>query len=341
MSNNQTIRSEIILGQSLMYYEAIAGISICSLLLVFVLVGLAEKRKSLDFRKEPIHRALLWITCLITSCVVFYSLQFILNGKNFTGNEAQCSNIISPWTPFMWVLSKQFLYFFLYERAMIIHVSLRIKNKYMDLFRYFVAGSIIFGIVVAFYWSFWVLFKGRVLYPEGCCVMITTNQAPLAAFAVADIALSSCMLFLFAFPLHRHLQNMRKSDSTKRAGNGAVLKVIIRNLCMSGLAMLSTFISLLTMDVLLTIAHNTDSPRELDYLQVYSALPASLDLLVSCGAALSLTSFWKPRFLMFKNSLEDDDHHMVRSLPGKSNTLVNMHSNDVDKSSSELMTPVA
>jgi hypothetical protein len=69
--------------------------------------------------------------------------------------------------------------------------------------------------------------------PEGTCVLVTIDQAPMLAFAVCDVALSSSMLFLFAYPLRKHVQRMDKRNS----GDLHVLSMLTRNLMLSSLVM--------------------------------------------------------------------------------------------------------
>jgi hypothetical protein len=142
-------------------------------------------------------------------------------------------------------------YIYLLERAIVVHKSLGLKAWWLIYFRKVVALAIILGIPAAFGWSFFLIFDGRVLYPEGCCVQVTSDQTPMLAFALCDIALSGCMLFLFAYPLRKHIKVINAMQVAEEKGrfdssqglsgmqkhNRIVLRVITRNLLLSSMIM--------------------------------------------------------------------------------------------------------
>lgn len=293
-------RDLVVQAVNVMYYESVIGLTITAILLAFVAQGIWEKRAELHFWRYPVHRAIVWILCLLLTTLLYFLFQCLSYARQY--EEVSCNALVSPWLPLFWMMSKQFTYIFFYERSLITSKSLRLRSNVNVQFRRGLKFTIVVGIPLAFYWTFWAMFKGRVLVPEGCCVLVTTNQGPVIALAVVDFVLSSCLLFLFIFPLRHHVRSIRKSlaspwDSSSSHGEDLIMRVLRRNLVLGVIAMSTTFIALVAMDVLLTVAHDTAAPRDMEHMQIYATTAIGIDLLVSAITALRVTNFWKPELL--------------------------------------------
>lgn len=294
-------RPSVLVAMDVMYYESIIGLTVTATLLTFVSRGIWEKRAELYFWRYPVHRAIVWIFCLLLTTLLYFLLQCLQYARRYK-DTAACNLLASPWIPLFWVLSKQFTYIFFYERSLITTKSLRLRSNNIVAFRRGLKFVILVGIPVAFYWTFFILYKGKVLQPEGCCVLVTTNPAPVIALAVVDFLLSSCLLFLFIYPLRHHVKVIRKSlaspwESSSSLGEDLIMRVLRRNLALGVVAMSATFMALIAMDVLLTVAYDTTTPRDMEHLQIYASFAIGIDLLISAWVTLSVTNFWKPEFL--------------------------------------------
>ena len=89
-----------------------------------------------------------------------------------------------------------------------------------------------------------MVFESRVFLPEGVCVLFAVNEGPIIAFAALDLCLSFMLLFLFAYPLHRHLKTMSLEHDRM---DDKLLKLMKKNMILSTLITSSTFCNLLTM----------------------------------------------------------------------------------------------
>lgn len=97
-----------------------------------------------------------------------------------------------------------------------------------------------------FWWSLVVVFYGDVFEPEGMCVLTSTTVGPIVSFAVLDLGLSLLVLFLFAYPLRVHM-NQIKNKIANSANDGVMSKVLRKNLILSLLIILVTVTNLSVM----------------------------------------------------------------------------------------------
>jgi len=142
----------------------------------------------------------------------------------------------------MYVLTKQFSYLFYFQRMKMIHVALKLDQKFIRFVRSLVLFLIVIGTTALFYPLAAVMFTGKVI-PEGICVQFTPSIATVILFALADFGLSCLLLLLFVLPLTRFAK--RQASVTGKA----LMWIAYQNLAVSAFVMLFTMSQLTYMTV--------------------------------------------------------------------------------------------
>ena len=135
-----------------------------------------------------------------------------------------------------YILFKQMVDFFLYERAKIVHTSLRLNHPKVILLRWGIFCSICCLAVFApsgFYGVFGVL-----VLEDGTCVQLVLVVAVAIVFAVGDIFLGIAMLLMFLIPLRSHLRKMAGQNEEM---SHLMEQVIQTNFIISTIVLLSGF----------------------------------------------------------------------------------------------------
>ena len=276
-------------------------------------------------------------------CTFFAFLVFLLDGvtvwANWTVDPWGCHNIIPPHV-FFYVLEKQSLYLFLYDRAKIVHDSLSLeesKAKRLHYFRIFLWYSIVLGFAISFYWLPFVITFGVPLSTGQCAYHIVYPFVGII-LAVADMFLALGMLAIFVFPLYQHSKEIERLAVPKNRIKSQLDKVIRRNLVFSVIAIIGTFLSLTALCTLIWIAEVDNSPRT-DNLRFWGLFCISLESVSSVLALHGMTSGWYPNGLKkFLNkwhyfSTNSNSHHanninngllLVNSHPLHNNVIVTM-----------------
>jgi hypothetical protein len=133
--------------------NCIIGALITGTIFVIEFFGILEQRKSVSLRTSKKRWRL-----PLAGCSLFAFCVFILDGvlvwENWIGRDQECQSVIYPHV-FFYMVEKQCIYTFLYDRAKIVHESLAVgpkKAKYMSLFRWLLWLIIWAGIPLFFYW---------------------------------------------------------------------------------------------------------------------------------------------------------------------------------------------
>ena len=108
----------------------------------------------------------------------------------------------------------------LLDRAVIVIDALRLRGRRLRQFITLLYLVIVLGIPALFAWLYWVVYRGKVLIPEGNCVFYSVqDEESVLTFGAADVVLNIAMLTLFALPLNQHMRGMAAdaADATRPA----------------------------------------------------------------------------------------------------------------------------
>jgi hypothetical protein len=291
---NLTAREAVVEISDIVTVESCLAVFIFGLALFCQVVDISQHFRHFN-RRKSVSRAKVWLIGMTFFNLLFHTMQLLMYELNWIGLEAACFTFVSPFLPLFYCFIKQFVYYVLFERAYVIHVSLQLRNRNFVHIRTLVGFAIVFGVPVAFYWTLFVYFGGRVMIPEGHCVAFTFDEMPLIMFAVADVLLSTLLLALFIYPIWRTLKRLGSSGSTATSGEILLAYVMKRNLILSILITTSTFTGLMGMTVIFTLYHGNILDRDSEHLQILGLLFVSCDLLISGCCALLLTTSWIPQ----------------------------------------------
>ena len=130
------------------------------------------------------------IALFFAVCFAFFTLLLdgITDWYDWTGKESSCQ-VIPIFIVLGYILEKQFIYLFLYDRAKIVHESLKLKHKLLIFLRWCLFLTITIGVPIFFYWAAWVAFSGEVT-PFGNCIFYSVFPQVIVAFVVSDFFLA-------------------------------------------------------------------------------------------------------------------------------------------------------
>lgn len=140
----QPIPAIVTAGRATMAQGAI-GISVMALSLIFQLWGLYEKYPKMRPRRDGGDRAILALVGLSLFSLAFYIVEVLMYASNWIGQTSSC-NALGSLITFFYLTSKQFLYYFLYERAAIVLDALGMTKGVFRFYRYIILLVIIFGV---------------------------------------------------------------------------------------------------------------------------------------------------------------------------------------------------
>ena len=139
-------RQEVLNAKIAMITQASIGISFLSVVATLQFIALREKLPKMRICARRTDRTLLWMIGVILCALSFFIIEMSTYAANWTYNPAGCHLAGAPFIPIAYVITKQFLYFFLFERSCIVHDSLKLQEKQFITFRTFVGLCIVFGI---------------------------------------------------------------------------------------------------------------------------------------------------------------------------------------------------
>ena len=197
---------------------------------------------------------------------------------------------------FFYIIEKQFLYLFLFDRAKIVHESIGLtkdNNRYLYYFRWILWLVIVFGMSLFFYWAAFGAVTGNVA-DNGECVYRVIYPQVCIAIVVADFFLATGMLLIFLLPLKQQSKSLKALGSNVGdAFKNHIDRVIYRNLVCSVIALVGCFLSLVTLTTLMWIADNDLTPATF-YLRFWALFAVSSESLIGVLAVHGMTTGWYP-----------------------------------------------
>jgi hypothetical protein len=200
----------------------------------------------------------------------------------------------------LYVLSNWLLYWIMLKRA-----NVALNNSMFDQSSWIhtLKKSLVVSMVGAVSYVVVPFFAVHGVYvPDGNCCQF--SHPFVASFFVGiDSLFCLCLLALFAFPLFNVIPTSPAHESSQ-AGSAKVLRVVVmRNVKLSLLAVVSTFVAMVFTASVESISGGLPQLENLDqqYLRQVNTSIIMLDILVNKFVAHSLTSSWKPGWLMKLN----------------------------------------
>lgn len=331
VTDREQMRETILAGKVLTGIS----ISICGILFLLNLAGLFERMMHVGLSglfQTTIRKSFvaLFMFCLVGTTTI--ALHVVMVHHNFTANEEDtCNNIVGALVG-LFVSSKQFLFMFLFFRAKIVHEALRLNSFRMIWLRRLIWITITVGIPVAFGWTYFLVFFGKVV-PEGACILYSEIQASIIAFAVSDVVLSSTLLALFVVPIREHSKQLGLRRDPK------LDKVIRRNMVVAGLVICTTLTGLISMVVFLNIAHGKNVPSNVEYLQLMATLLPLCELTFTLATAHMLTRAWMPSRVRKYLQVTPEDH-ITSKVSGENRTVPSSAASPMSRPESHKDLPV-
>jgi len=268
---------------------AVAGIFLLSGLAALELFNFYEKRST--FRKSRIARnnplLLFFITLLgLTAHIT----AFLLWNTNWliASPVLDCNALVQGGVVLMYVVIKQFIYLFLFERVKVVHDALHLKDRTLIAFRWIVFAFATTGIPLAMYPLIFIYFRGSVIVVKngtiGICFQHATNQIPVFFLAVADLLMSITLLVLFVLPLFKHIRRNVTADATR------LYSLAKRNTIISLLMTIMTFLAMM----FLAVYGVQPDPTQMLHFQGNTVVAQLSDILVCTILAHFLSSGWVP-----------------------------------------------
>src|SRR4051812_19456225 len=113
------VRESVLSARTAMIVQASIGISLLSTFLATQFYALREKWARLKFYRRT-DRTIIYLMGMTTCALSFFIVQMIMYAHYWVGSEAACNIAGQPFIPLLFVMSKQFMYFFLYLRANVV-----------------------------------------------------------------------------------------------------------------------------------------------------------------------------------------------------------------------------
>ena len=211
---------------------------------------------------------------------------------NWLGNPEGCHDLVAPMIALIYVIMKQCLYLFLYDRAKVVHESLNLQAFSLRVLRTLVFLASTAGVPLVVYWMFFTYWQSKVL-PEGICVQYVSNVGGIIAVASLDFCLSLLMLSLFIAPLLRY-------SSSDQVMNKDIGKLVRKNLTISTMMMFSTMSSLIFMSVILNVVFGKNPPNDIEYLQIWSTFAPMIDTIMTILLSHTISTIWIPKSIKEK-----------------------------------------
>jgi len=231
-------------------------------------------------------RVSLFLACFFALWLCILSIATVWREWIPGKEDASCAGVFETIALF-YVIQKQFLYMFLYDRAKIVHLALsmgRRLDRYMLYLRWVIFHTITVGISISFYWAAWVAFSGSLDIIQGDCIFFSIYPVVAILFAISDFGLAGGMSILFIGPLIHHRNVMRTNKVNSSSPNFArpLERMITVNARLSTICVLSGLIGLIGVSTTNFIASR--DPTSLTYLRAWGAFLVSWDYVLGIAA---------------------------------------------------------
>ena len=138
-------RAAVFTARTVMIAQASLGIFVISIILCMEAVALKEKFHKLTARKRT-DRAIVYLMGMSLFSIGVYIISMSMYSNDWRGNPGGCQIAGQPFLPLCFVIAKQFMYYFLYERASIVLDTLKMNDRIFTLLRRIIVVAIIVGI---------------------------------------------------------------------------------------------------------------------------------------------------------------------------------------------------
>ena len=204
---------------------------------------------------------------------------------NWTSNPDGCY-VSSGFITLFFVLMKQSLYLFLYDRAKIVHEALQIQRWELRALRWIIWVVVVAGVHICFGWSYFLNFYGRVSV-DGDCIYYTRWPEVIIAFAVSDAMLNIGMLLLFAVPLYLETQ---QASGLKTKATQKIRSLMKRNMIVS---LTITSLDITSLSLMTYFFMHTDPGNDsLEYRILWGNTAAVADQLAVVVGSHTMTAGW-------------------------------------------------
>jgi hypothetical protein len=261
---------------------------VTSVILILELIAFYQDRKRFSIW-NPGTRWRLPLACVSTFSLVSLGLDGAYEWKNWASDPDGCY-VSSGFITLFFVFLKQSINLFLYDRAKIVHLALRLDDWRLIGLRWAIWLTIIFGIHAFFAWSYFLNFYG-VVSSDGDCIYKTKYPEVIISFAASDAALNLGMLMLFFIPLY--LQAMRAPNANKLEAAQTLQTLIRRNMILS---LSLTSIDIISLSVMTFFFYNTEGVQDGsdEYKILWGNFAAVADQLVAVVLSHAMTGGWVP-----------------------------------------------
>jgi hypothetical protein len=241
-------------------------------------ISFVEHRKEFNFR-QPVKRWRFFLLVAATISFITLSIDAALVWRHWKSPDEDIGcRVLTTLMPLGYILEKQFLSLFLYDRAKIVHSAISLGGKrdwYLKMLRWLLFIVLVVGMPLCFYWSPFAAFGGEIR-PEGECIFYTIFPEVPVAFAVADTFLAAGMLLIFIAPLYAHKTEIKSMGGSHSAES--FQRMIRNNLILSGCAILCGWIGLIGLS---TFNWLYDGTRETEHLPTWGLFVITFDNFLS------------------------------------------------------------
>jgi hypothetical protein len=288
------VTSDTIAADIALKVSVTIGYTVLLILLSLSGYSFIEHRKEITFQ-DPRRRwrVSLFLSCLCASCEFTLFMPMIWYSW-VPGVQDDICGGLDKFGAILYMLEKQFLYLFLYDRAKMVHMSLTLgikRDKLLMYLRWMMFLTVTAGIPLTFYWAAFVTFTGSLYILPGDCIYVSIFPIVPVVFAITDISLAGGMFILFAAPLMRHRRMVKENSPI--VGH-KLDRLISRNAKLSFIAIASGLIALIG---LATFNYLGAENPSMVYLRGWGGFMISWDHTVGLTAAHAMTNAWLPKKL--------------------------------------------
>lgn len=268
-------RQEVLAAAEALRVSTSIGALCTGTVLVLSLISFYEHRNEVTLTRA-VHR---WRIPLLGT-VIFSFIVFCLDGSTVwrSWSEGEGCNLFGIFITLCYVMEKQFLNLFLYDKAKVVHEALAMsatREKMLRMLRWALWLTLVAGVPICFYWAAFVALSASVS-PEGECIYFAVFPVVPVLFAIADAVLATGMLAIFLVPLWEHQDGL--SQSAMGSGNTAFKRMIQRNIRFSLLAISSGVLGLSLFAMFNWLA---DGTPQTEHFRIWGLFVISWDNLVS------------------------------------------------------------
>jgi hypothetical protein len=259
MANPSNSSAEILTVIQAMRAVTLLGATSSGTIMLLSIVSFWEHRSEFNFRNSSRRwRLPLILTATVSFFVLSLDCSTVWRTWRSPEDDVGCK-VVTTLIPLGYIVEKQCLNLFLYDRAKIVHSAISLgakKDWYLKLLRWALFLTITLGVAVFFYWSAFAAFTGQI-GAEGECIFYTIFPQVPVAFFVADAFLSVGMLLIFLAPLHSHTTGIKELATENKRSNASFQKMIRLNIILSGCAICTGLVGLTGLAVFNWISDGT------------------------------------------------------------------------------------